>query len=150
MMPTDKHRQSVSIRYGVLQMPTDKFKISNWEKNIAQDVIPGDIFCDAESSGVCGRQISLRIIFYRCRRNTCIFLFRHKCGIFRCCNNCTSCPLFPCRFNRNENKTPYNNMFLYICRYHCKSNICRQRRLCRLQNHRCQNPLQTSALPVLP
>lgn len=43
MMPTDKHRQSVSIRCGVLQMSTDKFKISNWEKNIAQDVIPGDI-----------------------------------------------------------------------------------------------------------
>ena len=44
MMPTDKHRQSVSIRYGVLQMPTDKFKIYNWEKNIAQDVIPGRYF----------------------------------------------------------------------------------------------------------
>ena len=48
MMPTDKHRQSVSIRYGVLQMPTDKFKIYNWEENIAQDVIPGRYFCDAE------------------------------------------------------------------------------------------------------
>lgn len=42
-MPTDKHRQSVSIKYDVLQMSTDKFKISNW-KNIAQDVIPGRYF----------------------------------------------------------------------------------------------------------
>ena len=25
-------------------MSTDKFKISNWEKNIAQDVIPGRYF----------------------------------------------------------------------------------------------------------
>lgn len=32
MMPTDKHRQSVSIKYDVLQMSTDKFKIFNWEK----------------------------------------------------------------------------------------------------------------------
>ena len=44
MMPTDTHRQSVSIKYDVLQMSTDKFKISNWEKNIAQDVIPGRYF----------------------------------------------------------------------------------------------------------
>ena len=43
-MPTDKHRQSVSIGYGVLQMSTDKFKIFNWKKNIAQDVIPGRYF----------------------------------------------------------------------------------------------------------
>ncbi len=44
MMPTDKHRQSVSIKYDVLQMSTDKFKIFNWGKNIAQDVIPGRYF----------------------------------------------------------------------------------------------------------
>ena len=44
MMPTDKHRQSVSIKYDVLQMSTDKFKISNWGKNIAQDVISRAIF----------------------------------------------------------------------------------------------------------